>query len=376
MTRTAVAFPPLFPKTAFAARRLPEGFPLIPADAGLAPKAGDLALARVMDGSTGSLELRDGRIAKLFPGDAVLVVLGGQQGPQCHSGHTPETLGECALLNTSGIAGVLDRAAGGTPCKLRLESLLRGFHGRVLNINQWAVRGAPGRPAQVVAVVGAARLSHAGAVAEQLVHGLAKQARRVGVAKPTGVSLGAEWWNFLDAGAAVALDAVDAGLPSTTGADESTVTEVFQRQLGGLNRAGVDAAVVRLAGSLPQREVAALLASPQFSASVDGIVLAAADGLSAVEAARRLRAMGLNVVAVSGAISRSPLACREARAALGLPILAPEQLADASVLNRLLDGVLVSDRDPGDEAPTVSLPLPTPQSSGPVEPELVLALAA
>jgi hypothetical protein len=61
--------------------------------------------------------------------------------------------------------------------------------------------------------------------------------------------------------------------------------------------------------------------------------------MGAVAGVQWLQSKGLNVHAVSGALTASPLAIRETSTALGLPVLLKQGLSDPSVaLELLADG--------------------------------------
>jgi len=314
------------------------------------PSDGDLAIAEVLDiGRHPLLELASGRSAELAVGDRIVVALGQVFAPLEFSGACPTSLGDCALLSASGAAGeVVGASRGLPPTRLRLLGLAVDGDGAVLNLAR--LRPASGAPAEVpcIAVVSCARGSHASKVTAALVRGHARSGIRVGVAKPTGVADAAERWRFLDAGAGAAVDVVDAGRLCSASLDAADLVAVTRSLLGALN--GHEAIVLRVAGGLARRDTRALIADPEFAARVGGVVLAAADALSAIEGARRIAAAGLPLLAVSGAICRSPLAMAEARAGLSCPVLDPQALALPSRLQALLGDRLRPAADATDAA--------------------------
>ncbi|HSE69677.1 MAG TPA: hypothetical protein VLA97_02885, partial [Nocardioidaceae bacterium] len=60
------------------------------------------------------------------------------------------------------------------------------------------------------------------------------------------------------------------------------------------------------------------------------------DAMGAAAGVDRLRELGLNVVAVSGRLTRSPLSMREAEKATGLPVLGAAELSDPQLVSELL----------------------------------------
>lgn len=311
---------------------------------GVVPTDGDLAIAEVWEiGRHAQLELASGRSTELAVGDRIVVALGTVFAPLEFSGDTPATLDEdCALLSASGAAGCVRGAVRGLPpTRLRLLGLAVDAEGSVLNLARLQPPVGPPADVPCIAVVSCARGSHASKVTAALVRGYTRAGLRVGVAKPTGVADAAERWRFLDAGAIAAVDVVDAGRICSAALGSADLVAVTQRLLGAVG--DVQAIVLRVAGGLARRDTRALIAAPAFAARVDGVVLAAADALSAIEGARRIREAGLPLLAVSGAICRSPLAMAEARAGLGCPVIDPPSLALPARLQGLLgDGRPVS----------------------------------
>lgn len=81
--------------------------------------------------------------------------------------------------------------------------------------------------------------------------------------------------------------------------------------------------VLEVANGAYQNETAALLASAAFRRQVDGVLFAAGEALGAVAGVSRLRALGLEVLAATGVLTASPLATREAAAALDVGVRDP-----------------------------------------------------
>jgi len=308
---------------------------------GLAPTDGDIAVAEVLEcGRHDQLDLAQGRSVPLSPGDLIVVALGRHYAPLDFTGACPDALGDCALLSAAGAAGVVTEAfAGRGPTRLRLLGLAADVDGDTLNLRRLLPTTANAETGEAlrIAVVSCARGSHASAVTAAMVRGFSRSGRAVGVAKPTGVVDAAERWRFLDNGALAAVDLVDAGrlCSAELGADE--LMTVSHSLIGTLHAAGADTMLMRIAGGLARRDTRTLLMAPALRPLLRGVVLAAADALSAIEGARRLHAVGLPVLAVSGAICRSPLAMAEARSGLQCPVLDARALAMPDRLQALLE---------------------------------------
>ena len=153
-----------------------------------------------------------------------------------------------------------------------------------------------------------------------------------------GTGAGGDFWQMKDAGASEVVDFVDAGHASTYMLASQEVEKVFLRLLSHLGGHNLDAVVVEVADGLLQAETAALLASPGFSYYCDRLIFAAGDAMGAIAGVQWLQQRGMDVCAVSGMLSASPLAARETTSALGLPVLSKTDLSDPAVALRLLTG--------------------------------------
>ena len=106
-----------------------------------------------------------------------------------------------------------------------------------------------------------------------------------------------------------------------------------------LTEPDTDVVLVEIADGVYQGETARLLRDPLFQAVVDRVVFAAGDALGAVGGVRELQAAGLDVAAVSGVLTSSPLAAAEARdvlASADVPVVDTFGLTEARVSATLL----------------------------------------
>jgi hypothetical protein len=300
---------------------------------GVRLRAGDLVLARVDRlRQHGRLELTSGRRALLHTGDEVIVTCGNRYASDQFEAYFPETLGAAHLVAAGGIAAVASsRAAGISPAtEITLLGLLGDADGEPLNLLSFAlpepeVRGP--RP-PVIAVFGTSMNSGKTTTARFLLRGLQQAGFRAGYAKLTGTGAGGDYWTMLDAGATAVYDFSDAGMATTYMAPIPQLERASIQLIGHLTAAGCDRIVVEIADGLLQTETAALMRSETFHALIDGVVFAAGDAISASGGVNLLRSTGFDVCGVSGMLTASPLAMREARAILDVPVLSKEELAE------------------------------------------------
>ena len=319
-------------KVAHSARRVDsEAFGVLVEAA--APRPGDLVLARVDRlGQHGGLQLASGRRATLFPGDEIVVAYGNRYAPDQFEAETPPDLSPCHLVASGGIAAraLCHHDAMRSPTEITPVGLVGDAEGRPINLADWAL-GSPvpvQRRPLTVAVVGTSMNAGKTTAAASLVRGLVASGATVGAGKVTGTAAGNDLWLLADAGARPVFDFTDAGFATTYRASVEEVEGIFATITGHLAAAAVDAIVLEIADGLFQRETEALVGSPQFAAGVDAVLFAADGALAAAAGTEWLSFRRLRVLGVSGALTRSPLAVREAELATGLPVYTAAMLRD------------------------------------------------
>ena len=297
------------------------------------PQAGDLVLARVTSlGHHQKLELPDGRRAQMYEDDLIFVAYGERYAPDQFEAVIPEHLGPCDLVASGGVAGkVLSRhARARQPTTIRPLGLLANAAGEVLNLSRFSLpkRALPAKRPRVIAVAGTSMNAGKTTAAAALIHGLTRAGLHVAAAKVTGTGSGNDYWSMLDAGARQVLDFTDMGYASTAGLSPETVERTALSLTAHCASNAPDVIVLEVADGLLQRETATLLSSGAFRNAVDGVLFAAADAISALSGRQWLMDHGHPVVGVSGLITASPLASREAGSAIGEPLVTVAELRD------------------------------------------------
>lgn len=186
-----------------------------------------------------------------------------------------------------------------------------------------------------LAVVGTTMNAGKTTTAASLIKGLRKAGIRTGAAKISGTGSEGDIWFMKDSGAEPVLDFVDAGFPSTYNIDFSDVERIVTTLVSNLYAAGVEAIVLEVADGLYQRETAKLMSSNVFRKNVDGIIFAASDAMGAKAGIEWLHQFDVPILAISGVLTRSPLAIREAREAVDMEVLTKEALSSAAVADRI-----------------------------------------
>lgn len=308
------------------------------------PQAGDLVLAKVDKlNQLTRLELGSGRNATLFMGDEIVVCYGNCHAPNQFESEVPKDLSSCDLVDSGGIASLcLSRDVRMMPAtRITPIGILADAEGLPINLSRFGFshQPAPKQRPGITAVIGTSMSSGKTTTLSGLAHGLSRQGLRVGTAKVTGTGSGCEVWLMTDAGAQMAYDFTDCGVPSTYKLSLSYCTGILETLIAKLCEAQVDTILLEVADGILQQETRDLLCSPLFSELVDQVMLAAGDPLGAASGVDWLRLHGLKVIGVSGAMTCGPLSMRESANLIDVPIVDQETLRKGewqlnAILNR------------------------------------------
>jgi len=344
-----------------AIRSEPTDFDLVRAP-DLSARSGEVTLATVVEiGQHPAIEGPDSRRALLFPGDEILVAYGNRYAPDQFEAEVPPDLGVTHLVAAGGVAGqMLSRHSKMShPTVIEPRGLL-ARDGRIVNLASYAphqLRDAalapPSALPPVVSVVGTSMDSGKTTAAGALIRGLTRAGLRVSAGKVTGTGAGRDSWLFADSGAVEVLDFTDFGYPSTYRATFAELRGLFVGLIDALARRSPDVIVLEVADGVLHTETAGLLAEPTFRDYVQAVVFTAVDAVGAFAGARLLGELGIRVAALSGVVTSSPLASREAEAATSTPVVVTDQLSGPDVAARVLSPYLggLPSRDPTLVAP-------------------------
>jgi hypothetical protein len=329
-------------KAGFCTRRVPIEDMRTLVSGHIRPRAGDVALARIERVRQHKrIELTNGRKARLEPGDEVILACGNRYAADQFEGFVPDKLGPAHLIAAGGMAAV---AAQRTlrmraPTAIRLLGLVANESGIPLNLASYALPApeVKGFRPPVIGVFGTSMNSGKTTAVCFLCRGLTGAGFKVGYAKLTGTGAGNDHWRVLDSGALEALDFTDAGLASTYGTPVSVLEVTSVNLVGHLVARGCDRIVVEIADGLLQGETHGLMHSDAFRAIVDRVVFTGGDAMSAIAGVSLLKEHGFDVACVSGLLTTSPLALREAVGALDVPVLCNEDLASPEMATRLVN---------------------------------------
>lgn len=218
--------------------------------------------------------------------------------------------------------------------------------GTPINVADYAIENAQGRAKlNVIGVLGTSMNSGKTTATANLAHGLGRAGYRVAAIKATGTGAFGDYNAYLDAGAHCVLDFTDAGMASTYQQPLQRIERGYHALLTEAEARGCDIAVVEFADGILQEETRQIVQWASVRATLIGTVFTATDALSAVAGISWARSRELAPLAVSGMITLSPLAQREAEPSVGVPILSASELCDPLIASRLLVGLQQEQED-------------------------------
>lgn len=301
------------------------------------PRLGDLVVSKVTTvGEHDCLEDVHGRRVRLYPGDIIIGACGNRYATDFYEGYLPSGT-DAHLLTTGGVIGEVASAHEfrGPPTELELLGPLADRSGTALSLEDLCLPIPPPALATLgtVVVVGASMSAGKTTTAASLVNGWTRAGLKAAAGKVTGSGSGKDRWMYLDAGAAAVVDFLDFGMASTFGYPIERLHTTMVAIRDELAQRGSDVIVLEIADGLLQEETGALLRTlPGFA---DAVVLAVSDALSAVAGVRILGELGIDVRAISGRVTASPLASRETSAATGLDVLTPSVIEEGAAVEIL-----------------------------------------
>ncbi len=329
-------------------RDAPDEFTVVK-NASMVPQAGDVVIAEVIElGKHTKLQSVHSRRQRMFPGQRIMVAYGNRYAPDQFLAHVPENLGPCQLVAGGGLASQVEEQHDSIDQATQIRPVGLLFkNDEVVNLGDYAPlsidRPSPQAQAQqeqqrppVIAVLGTSMNSGKTTTLACLVNGLSNAGLEVAAGKATGTGAGNDPDLFEDAGAVSVCDFTDFGYPTTYRLDYETIRQMLVSMIQEQSASGAQVVVIEIADGLFQGETGRLLQDPVFSEYVDRVLFSAQDALGAKAGEQILLDAGLDLVAVSGILTASPLSLREAQAQLSTPVISTYDLCQAEIALGLL----------------------------------------
>ena len=280
-----------------------------------ASRAGDVVVVRALSDSAtyNQLEMPNGRLAKIIPGDVLVGALGSRRALKGFVGDAPETVSAGDRLHLLNMGGVIGRCTGhhsslSDAIEVEVIGLACDSEGRVLNIADAALPPSTSlaATAPIVLIAGACMNSGKTIAATELIRQAARAGLRVAAGKLSGVACLRDTLNMADHGAIATASFLDCGLPSTVGVgDLGTVAKTIINQL---NESDPDMIVIELGdGILGGYSVESVFDDPELRAATAALIYCASDYVSAWGGIELLRRRGLEVDLVAGSVTDSQM---------------------------------------------------------------------
>ena len=305
------------------------------------PRRNDVIIAEIGGiGRHTRIDLAKGARSAFFEGDLVGCVFSPRYATRQFEAIVPQDLEVLHFLCAGGICG----RVVGLPDHMKQPTLLKpvGYllddRGERVNIRDHALRpiDVNGQRPLTIVVVGAAMDSGKTTAAFSLVNGLTRAGIRTAATKITGTGSARDIRALCDAGAVEILDFTSAGFGSTCGLARRDMFDVTETLLSNLTTTNPEVIVVEIADGMTQRETAMLLERFAAAGDADGFIYTCNDALGVKSGIDILNAHGLPVLAVSGAITASPLGVREVQQETELPVITRRGLMSPETAQQLV----------------------------------------
>ncbi len=281
------------------------------------PKVGDLLLAKVISvGDKNTVQDRNGRPLEIHEGDRLLLGYGNRYAVEEYRALVPGDLKECHLVSGGGVAARItdQNTTMKEPTVIKPIGLMTTQSGKVMNTKDYAMNALDielkSRPTTII-VMGTGMDAGKTTSAAALVKGMTRAGNNVGFGKMTGTGLSSDIHKPEDAGAMAICDFVDMGYPSTYKVPTNELVSILRGLSTNLAMHGTNVNIIEVADGVLQSDNQKLLKDPEFKSRIDGVLLAAPEGLSALTANRVLHEHGIAVLALSGLAMTAPLTIQE-----------------------------------------------------------------
>lgn len=290
------------------------------------PRRGDAALVHVDKvGHHHHVESDRERRLRLYRGDRLICVFGERYATDVYEGLIAG-VEHLHLLTGSGVIGTvaLRNHKVGRPTALSFLGYLADPSGRRINLIErlfQPIRVPVAADVEVIVVVGTAMNSGKTTVVRKMLRALVAAKLPVAACKLTGTASSRDLREMRATGAAFTTDFNDYGFPSTYGASLDELVLLFDHMRKACNEKGGHVVVMEIADGCLQRETQMLLTSDDFRRRVRGVIVAGACSSSTLYAVDCVQGAGLDVWAVSGRLTSSPLFVREFASRSPIPVL-------------------------------------------------------
>jgi hypothetical protein len=289
------------------------------------PIAGDVALFKVSRvGKNKALVTNTNKRMRIYVGDLIVGVFGNRYATDAFEGEI-EGIRNLSLLTASGMVGTLKsrHRSAGKPTRLSFVGFLHFTTGQQVNLKQ--IKFNKSQPKShlknLIIIVGSGMNSGKTTTCRKMIKSFSEMGIKVAACKLTGSVSHRDKYEMTSAAAAYTIDFSDYGFPSTYKCDKQELIDLFNTMVADIEKTNPDVTLMEIADGILQRETSLLLSESLIKESTKGILLTAESAPSALFAVEELKRLGYDVIAVSGAMTSSPLYIREFQMKSDIPVI-------------------------------------------------------
>ncbi len=301
--------------------------------------AGDLAVFEVIElGKHETAQMIDGKVRSIFPGDHIVAAFADRYATSQYEGYVPE--GPMDIYHIIGAGGVIGIVKSKNyalkdiePTTVKLIGYCFDEKGKVINTKFYQKERIKFRgdvKPKVILSIGSTMDSGKTTTAAFISRGLAIANHRVGFIKLTGTCYTRDREFVYDCGAQIVTDFSDMGFPSTFMCSKEDILDIYQSLIDILAKENLEYIVMEIADGLMQRETMFLLKDKGFMSTIHKVVFSCGDSLSAFYGVQLLREWGIEVAAISGRFTMSPLLITEVHAHIKVPVFTIDEVMTGS----------------------------------------------
>jgi hypothetical protein len=313
------------------------------------PVVGDLGLFRVARvGSHTRLINTDSKKLRIYEGDLFVGIFGNRYATDAFEAEV-EGLKDLSLLTTAGMVGRIKSSHKSIHRSTEVSFL--GFlndkiSNQKVNLKQAIFKtklfehylSKPKGPENLLVIVGSGMNSGKTTVCRKLVKSFSLRGLSVAACKLTGSVSPRDFDEMVSASATYVTDFSDYGFPSTYKCEEKELLDLVEIMLEDTEKFNPDITIMEIADGVLQQETHFLLTEPSFQKKVKGLVVAADSAPSALYTVNHVENLGYKVIALSGAITSSPLYVKEFEKTSAIPVIssATDTIRFGSLFNNLI----------------------------------------
>jgi hypothetical protein len=303
-------------------------------------KAGDLGLFEVIEtGQHKSVQMEDGKNHFIFPGDLIIGAFADRYATSQFEGYVPSAIADTYdIIGGGGVIGVVKSKNYALkdvePTKVRQVAYCCQEDGEVINTKfhiskRVSFRGET--PAPIILSIGSTMDSGKTTTAAFVARGLKQSFEKVAFIKLTGTCYTKDREFVRDCGADIVTDFSEVGYPSTFMCSKEEILDIYQSLLDQISVEKPDVIVMEIADGLMQRETNFLLKDEAFMKTISKVIFSCGDSLSAFHGVELLKKWGIDVAAVSGYFTTSPLLIEEVKENSSTPVFTIDEVMTGSI---------------------------------------------